>query len=126
MLLDIMLPSRQIHILSAQNRSPWKNADHDQTLLAVATPHLLVAVPMLVVVGVACRGEAAEVKAVAFPRTQAAALFNSVAARMAVAMSPPRDVVKHKLFEASDLEAFLPALMRLNLQHHSEGICLCS
>jgi hypothetical protein len=110
--LDTMLPSRQIRILSAQNRSPWKNADHGQTLLAVATPRLLVAVQMLVVVGVACRGEAAVVKAEAFPRTQVAALFNSAAARVAVAMSPPRDEVKHKLFEASDLEAFLPASTR--------------
>jgi hypothetical protein len=97
--LDIMLPSRQIRILLAQNRSPWKNADHGQTLLVVATPRLLVAVQMLVVAGVACRGEAAVVKAVAFPRTQVVAPFNSAAARVAVAMSPPRDVVKHKLFE---------------------------
>jgi hypothetical protein len=41
---------------------------------------------------------------VAFPRTQVAALFNSAAARVAAAMSPPRDEVKHKLFEASGLE----------------------
>jgi hypothetical protein len=121
--LDTMLRSRQTHILSAQNRSPWKNADRGQTLLAAATPRLLVAGQMLVVVGVACRGEAAVVKEVPFPRTQAAALFNSAAARVAVAMSPPRDEVRHKLFEASNLEAFLPASMRLNLPHHFEGIC---
>src|SRR4051812_5041079 len=70
--LDTMLLSRQIRILSAQNRSPWKNADRGQMLLAVATPRLLVAVQMLVVVGVACRGEAAVVKEAAFPRTQVA------------------------------------------------------
>jgi hypothetical protein len=124
--LDIMLLSRQIRILSAQNRSLWKNADHGQTLLAVATPRLLVAVQMLLVVGVACRGEAAVVKAVAFPRTQVAALFNSAAARMAVAMSPPRDEVKHKLFEASDLETFLPTSMRLNLHTTPKVFALCS
>ena len=103
--LDTMLRSRQTHILSAQNRSPWKNADRGQTLLAVATPRLLVAGQMLVVVGVASRGEAVVVKEVPFPRTQVAALFNSAAARVAVAMSPPRDEAKHKLFEARNLEA---------------------
>jgi len=103
--LDTMLRSRQTHILSAQNRSPWKNADRGQTLLAVATPRLLVAGQTLVVVGVASRGEAVVVKEVPFPRTQVAALFNSAAARVAVAMSPPRDEAKHKLFEARNLEA---------------------
>ena len=109
--LDTMLPSRQTRILSAQNRSPWKNANRGQMLLAVATPRLLVAVQILVVVGVACKTEAAVLKAAVFPRTQVAALFNSVAARVAVAMSPPREEVKHKLFEASNLEAFLPDLI---------------
>src|SRR5271170_7911433 len=122
--LDTMLRSRQTRILSVQNRSPWKNAGRGQMLLAVAIPRLLVAGQMLVVVGVACRGEAAVVKEVPFPRTQAAALFNSAAARVAVAMSPPRDEVKHKLFEASNLEAFLPASMRLNLHTTSKVFAL--
>lgn len=124
--LDTMLRSRQTRILSAQNRSPWKNADRDQMLLAVATPRLLVAGQMLVVVGVACRGEAVVLKEVPFPRTQVAALFNSAAARVAVAMSPPRDEVKHKLFEASNLEAFLPASLRLNLRITSKVFALFS
>jgi hypothetical protein len=82
---------------------------------------------MLVVVGVACRGEAAVLKEAAFPRTQVAALFNSAAARVAVAMSPPRDEVKHKLFEASNLEA-LPTCLGENVHLHtnSERYLPCS
>ena len=121
--LDTMLQSRQTRILSAQNRSPWKNADRGPTLLAVATPRLLVAGQMLVVVGVPCRGEAVVVKEVPFPRTQVAALFNSAAARVAVAMSPPRDEVKHKLFEASNLEALSTCLDETQSPHHFDGIC---
>jgi len=51
---------------------------------------------MLVVVRVACGGEAVVVKEVPSPRTQVAALFNSAAVRVAVAMSLLTDEAKHK------------------------------